>query len=189
MITPPQKAQRILDFWFKETPPKKRFQKHKDFDLLIKEKFSKDYELASKNEYDDWQDSAMGCLALVIIFDQFSRNIFRDDKKAFEQDHKTRLIVNDAVYAGFLDEMDENQRFFMLLPLIHSEEITDHDMAYYLVEKYLKNHSGLNDIKKFWKDHTLAIKKFHRYPHRNQVLGRKSTFEEIEFLKEPNSSW
>ena len=90
----------------------------------------------------------MGCLALVILFDQFSRNIFRDDKKAFEQDHKTRLIVNDAVYAGFLDKMDESQRFFMILPLIHSEEITDHNMAYYLADKYLKDHSGLSDIKK-----------------------------------------
>ena len=189
MKTIKNKAKNILDFWFKETPPKKRFQKHKDFDLLIKEKFLQDYELASKNEYDDWQDSALGCLALVILFDQFSRNMFRDDKRAFEQDHKTRLIVNDAVYAGFLEEMDESQRFFMVLPLIHSEEITDHDMAYYLLDKYLKNHSDFNDIKKFWKDHTFAIKRFHRYPHRNKILGRKSTLEEIEFLKEPNSSW
>ena len=185
----PKKAQNILDFWFKETPPKKRFQKHKDFDLLIKEKFLNDYELANKNEYDDWQDSALGCLALVILFDQFSRNMFREDKKAFEQDHKTRLIVNDAVYAGFLETMDESQRFFMILPLIHSEEITDHDMAYYLLDKYLKDHPDLVSIKKFWKDHTLAIKKFHRYPHRNIVLDRKSTPEEIEFLGQANSSW
>ena len=184
-----KKAQRILDFWFKETPPKKRFLKHRDFDQSIKEKFLNDYELASANEYDDWQDSSLGCLALVILFDQFSRNMFRDDKRAFEQDHKTRLIVNDAVYAGFLDDMDQDQRFFMLLPLIHSEEITDHDMAYYLLDKYLKDHPDLVSIKKFWKDHTLAIKKFHRYPHRNIVLERKSTNEEIEFLNQPNSSW
>ena len=93
------------------------------------------------------------------------------------------------MYAGFLEKMDESQRFFMILPLIHSEEITDHEMAYYLLDKYLKDHSGIAEIKKFWKDHTKAIRKFHRYPHRNQVLGRKSTFEEIEFLKESNSSW
>ena len=185
----PEKAQNILDFWFKETPPKKRFQKHKDFDLLIKEKFLKDYELASKNEYDDWQDSALGCLALVILFDQFSRNIFRDDKKAFEQDHKTRLIVNDAVYAGYLESMNESERFFMILPLIHSEEITDHDMAYYLLNKYLKEHEGYVQIKKFWKDHTKAIRQFHRYPHRNKILGRESTEEELTFLNGPNSSW
>ena len=184
-----KKAQEILDFWFIDTPPKKRFQKHKDFDQLIREKFLKDYVIATSNEYDDWQDSPLGCLALVILFDQFSRNIFRDDKRAFEQDHKTRLIVNDAVYSGFLDKMDESQKFFMILPLIHSEEITDHDMAYYLLDKYLKNHSDLVNIKNFWKDHTKIIKKFYRYPHRNEILNRKSTLQEIAFLNEPNSSW
>tara|TARA_B110000027_G_scaffold129169_1_gene150422 strand:- start:108 stop:668 length:561 start_codon:yes stop_codon:yes gene_type:complete len=183
------RAQEILNFWFKETPAKKRFQKHKDFDQLIKDKFLKDFEFASANEYDEWQDSALGCLALVILFDQFSRNMFRDDPKAFSQDHKARLIVNDSVYAGFLDEMDQDQRFFMILPLIHSEEITDHEMAYYLLDKYLKDHLGIADIKKFWKDHTKAIRKFHRYPHRNKILGRQSTSDEIQFLSEPNSSW
>ena len=183
------RAQAVLDFWFVETPSEKRFKKDQVFDQLIKDKFLKDYELASSNEYDDWQDTPMGTLALIILFDQFSRNMFRDDKKAFEQDHKTRLIVNDAVYAGFLEKMDESQRFFMILPLIHSEEITDHEMAYYLLDKYLKDHPGITEIKKFWKDHTKTIRKFHRYPHRNQVLDRKSTPEEIEFLKEPNSSW
>ena len=184
-----KRAQEILNFWFKDTPPKKRFQKHEGFDQEIREKFLKDYELASANEYDDWQDNPISCLALVILFDQFSRNMFRNDKKAFEQDHKTRLIVNDAVYAGFLEKMDESQRFFMLLPLIHSEEITDHEMAYHLLDRYLKDQSGLADIKKFWQNHTKAIKKFHRYPHRNKVLERVSTQEEIEFLKGPNSSW
>jgi uncharacterized protein (DUF924 family) len=115
--------------------------------------------------------------------------MFRDDKKAFTQDHKTRLIVNDAVYAGYLESMNESQRFFMILPLIHSEEITDHDMAYYLLNKYLREHEGYVQIKKFWKDHTKAIQLFHRYPHRNKVLGRESTEEELAFLNGPNSSW
>ena len=183
------RAKTILDFWFVETPSEKRFKKDEKFDQLIREKFLNDYEKASLNDYDDWQDTALGSLALVILFDQFSRNMFRDEPEAFNQDHKARLIVNDSVYAGFLDDMEQDQRFFMLLPLIHSEEITDHDMAYYLLDKYLKNHPDLVSIKKFWKDHTLAIKKFHRYPHRNIVLGRKSTPEEIEFLSQPNSSW
>jgi len=189
MKTIPSKAQAILDFWFKDTPAEKRFKKDENLDKTIIEKFLKDYELASSNEYDDWQDSPLGALALIILFDQFSRNMFRDDKKAFEQDHRARLIVNDAVYAGYLDEMDQAQKFFMILPFIHSEEITDHDMAYYLLDKYLKDHPGLIDIKKFWKDHTLAIKRFYRYPHRNKILGRRSTEEEAEFLNQPNSSW
>ena len=184
-----KRAQEILDFWFKETPAENRFKKDDVFDQIIKDKFLNDYELASQNEYDDWQDQPMSTLALVILFDQFSRNIFRDDKKAFAQDHKARLIVNDSVYAGYLETMNEDQRSFMILPLIHSEEITDHDMVYYLLDKYLKDHSDLITIKKSWKDHTLAIKKFHRYPHRNLLLGRKSTPGEIEFLAQPNSSW
>ena len=183
------RAQEILDFWFIDTPSEKRFKKDPTFDQLIKDKFLKDYELASANEYDDWQDTPMSTLALIILFDQFSRNLFRDNKKAFDQDTKARLIVSDAVHAGFLEEMDQNQRLFMLLPLIHSEEILDHEMAYFLLDKYLKDHPDLTNIKKFWQDHTKAIKQFHRYPHRNKVLGRESTDQEIEFLKGPNSSW
>ena len=87
-------------------------QKHKDFDALIKKNFLKDYELAGSNEYDDWQDSPLGSLALVILFDQFSRNMFRDNKRAFEQDSKTRLIVHYAIKSDFLKEMDQSQRFF-----------------------------------------------------------------------------
>ena len=189
MKSVPSRAQAIIDFWLKETPPEKRFRKDENLDKTIIERFLNDYELASSNEYDDWQDSPLGALALIILFDQFSRNIFRDDKKAFEQDYRARLIVNDSVYAGYLDVMDQSKKFFMILPLIHSEEITDHDMAYYLLDKYLIDHPGLVDIKKFWKDHTLAIKRFHRYPHRNKVLERQSTPEEIEFLNQPNSSW
>jgi uncharacterized protein (DUF924 family) len=183
------RAQAVLDFWFVDTPSEKRFKKDPAFDQLIKDKFLKDYELASANEYDDWQDTPMSTLALIILFDQFSRNLFRDNNKAFEQDTKARLIVSDAVHAGFLEEMDQNQRLFMLLPLIHSEEILDHEMAYFLLDKYLKDHPDLTNIKKFWQDHTKAIKQFHRYPHRNKVLGRESTEQEIEFLKGPNSSW
>ena len=185
----PERAQAILDFWFKETPSELRFKKDEKFDQKILDNFLKDYELACQNEYDDWQDNPMSCLALVILFDQFSRNMFRNDKKSFAQDHKTRLIVNDAVYSGYLEAMNVNQRFFMLLPLIHSEEISDHEMAYYLLNKYLREHEGYNQIKKFWKDHTKVIRQFHRYPHRNKILNRESTEEEIEFLKGPNSSW
>ena len=164
----PKRAQEILDFWFKETPSEKRFKKDNTFDQTIRDKFLNDYELGCQNEYDDWQDQPMSALSLVILFDQFSRNMFRDNKKAFEQDHKTRLIVNDAVYAGYLESMNENERFFMILPLIHSEEITDHDMAYYLLNKYLREHEEYVQIKQFWQDHTKAIRMFHRYPHRNK---------------------
>ena len=96
MSVVPTKAQEIIDFWFKETPIEKRFKRDEKLDASIKKFFLKDFELASTSEYDDWQDTPLGSLALVILFDQFSRNMFRDDSKAFSQDHKARLIVNDA---------------------------------------------------------------------------------------------
>ena len=183
------RAQAILDFWFDDLIVEKRFKKDEKFDQLIRDKFEEDYKKAISNEYDDWQDEPLTCLALIILLDQFSRNLYRNDKKSFEYDFKARLIVNDAVYSGYLEAMNVNQRFFMLLPLIHSEEISDHEMAYYLLNKYLREHEGYNKIKKFWQDHTRVIRLFHRYPHRNEILGRESTEEEIEFLKGPNSSW
>ena len=179
----------VLDFWFVETPSEKRFKRDDDFDREIREKFLKDYNLAKSNDYDDWLGSPKECLALIIILDQFSRNLFRNKKEAFELDHKARLTVNEAVYSGYLEELDNSEKLFMLLPLIHSEEIIDHERAYKLLDKYLIDHPEIKTIKKFWIDHTNVIKKFSRYPHRNKTLGRQSTAEEIKFLNGPNSSW
>jgi len=99
-----------------------------------------------------------------------------------------KLKIN-KIENNFLDKMSESERFFTLLPLIHSENILDHEKAYELMDKYLKKHSDLEKIKKFWLDHTAAIKKFGRYPHRNKVLNRVSSEDEVKFLNSPNSSW
>ena len=183
------KIKKILYFWFVETPDEKKFQKDFKFDQVIKGRFLNDYELSSQNKLDDWQDTDRGCLALIILLDQFSRNLFRESGKAFEQDEKSRSVLLKIIANNFLDKMNESERLFALLPLIHSENISDHEKAYELMEKYLKNHSQLEKIKKFWLDHTAAIKKFGRYPHRNKVLNRLSSKNEIEFLNSSNSSW
>ena len=99
------RAQAVLDFWFDEMVAEKRFKKDKSFDELIKEKFGEDHNKAINNEYDSWQDKPLSCLALIILLDQFSRNLYRDDKRSFEYDAKARLIVNDAVYNGYLDNI------------------------------------------------------------------------------------
>jgi uncharacterized protein (DUF924 family) len=183
------KINSILDFWFIETSAEQKFQKNLNFDKVIKDKFLNDYEMASQKKLDDWQNSGKGCLALIILLDQFSRNLFRESGKAFEQDEKARSVLFKIIENIFLEKMNDNERLFALLPLIHSENILDHDKAYELMDKYLKNHSELEKIKKFWIDHTTAIKKFGRYPHRNEVLNRVSSDDEIEFLNSPNSSW
>jgi uncharacterized protein (DUF924 family) len=183
------KAQNILDFWFKESLPEELFRQKDSFDKKIRDRFFNDYEKAIINEYDEWQDDPKSCLALIILLDQFSRNLFRNDKKAFAQDHKCRLIVNEAIDRGDLEKLDVNEKLFFLLPLLHSEEISDHVYANNLSNVHLKTHSQITLIKTSWKNHTDVLKKFKRYPHRNKALERQSTPEEIEFLNQPSSSW
>tara|TARA_B100000809_G_scaffold101442_1_gene100002 strand:+ start:162 stop:722 length:561 start_codon:yes stop_codon:yes gene_type:complete len=179
----------ILDFWFVESSLEDLFKRSKDFDQKIRNRFMSDYENAIDNQYEDWQDDPESCLALIILLDQFSRNLFRDDKQAFAQDYKARLITNEAVDRGYLEGIGLDQKHFMLLPLLHSEDISDHVYVQNLCGTYLKKHPQFNEIKKAWDDHTYAIKKFGRYPHRNKILGRTSTPEEELFLQKPNSSW
>ena len=187
MIT--KNAQNILDFWFNESLPEELFRQKDCFDKKIKNRFFNDYEKAIINEYDDWQDKPKSSLALIILLDQFSRNLFRNNKKAFEQDHKCRLIVNEAIDRGDLEKLSINEKLFFLLPLLHSEEISDHTYVHNLSNIHLKDHPQIVLIKSSWRDHTNVIKKFKRYPHRNKVLDRQSTSEEIDFLNTPNSSW
>ena len=184
-----ERAKAILEFCFVKTKLEQWFKKNEEFDEELKNKFYKDYRKAINNEYDEWQDYPKSCVALVILLDQLSRNLFRNSSKAYEQDYNCRLIVNEAIDRGYLEELDLNKIHFLLLPLIHSEDISDHTFGHQLVDTYLKDHVEYEKIKKAWNDHTVAIKRFGRYPHRNKILNRNSTIEEKEFLKQPDSSW
>jgi len=184
-----ERAKAILDFWFIKSSSEYYFKKNDKFDKKIRDRFKNDYKKAANNELEDWQDKPYCCLALIILLDQFSRNLNRNSPLAFVNDHKARLIVNEAVDRGDLEILDQNQKLFLLLPLIHSEAISDHIFAHKLREAYLIDHPYHKDIKKSWDYHTNAIKKFNRYPHRNVILKRTSTKDEIIFLSGPNSSW
>ena len=124
------KIKKILDFWFLETSAEQKFKKDLKFDQVIKDRFLNDYNLASQNKLDDWLTTDKGCLALIILLDQFSRNLFRENAKAFEQDKKARSVLFKTIENNFLDNMNESERLFALLPLIHSENILDHEKAY-----------------------------------------------------------
>ena len=184
-----ERAKAILDFCFVKTPLEQWFKKDEDFDLKLRDLFILDYNKAIINEYDEWQDRPEECVALVIILDQLSRNFFRNNHKAYIQDYKCRLIVNEAIDRGYLEELNVEKIHFLLLPLIHSEDLSDHIFGHKLVDTYLNKHPEYKKIKKAWDDHTIAIRKFGRYPHRNKILNRVSTKDEELFLKEPNSSW
>ena len=184
-----ERAKTILDFWFIQSSMQDWFKKDDKYDKKIKKLFLEDLKKATNNEYDEWQDTAKECVALVILLDQFSRNLYRDSSAAFAQDYKTRLIVNEAVDRGYLEELEQNKIHFLLMPLIHSEDISDHIFGHKLIDTYLKSFEHFDKIKKAWNDHTIPIKKFGRYPHRNKILKRKSTPEEEAFLNQPDSSW
>ena len=181
--------EKILKFWFVDINSDAWFKKDESFDRIIREKFGKIHEDACVGKIDGWKNESRSCLALIITLDQFSRNLFRNDAKAFAQDSKAVELTNHVLSKDYLRTYTNDERLFALLPLIHSEEISDHEMAYYLLNKYLKEHEDYIKIKKFWQDHTKAIRQFHRYPHRNEILGRESSEEELEFLRGPNSSW
>ena len=184
-----ERAKAILDFCFVKTKIEQWFQKNDDFDNILKDNFMNDYLKAINNDYDNWIDSAEECVALIILLDQLSRNFFRNSFKAYSNDRKCLMIVKDAIKKNYLENLSHDKIHFLLLPLIHSENIVDHNLGHKLVDKYLKEHPEYPKIKKAWNDHSVAIEKFGRYPHRNKILNRKSTSMEENFLKQPNSSW
>ena len=184
-----ERAKAILEFCFVETPMEQWFKKDEDFDATLKNKFMQDFIKATNNEFDSWIDNPEECVALIMLLDQFSRNFFRDNTKAYELDKKCRNIVKEAVIKNYLFKLNEDKIHFLLLPLIHSEDLSDHIFGHKLVDTYLKDYIEYKNIKKSWGYHSIAIKRFGRYPHRNKILNRQSTLEEENFLKQPNSSW
>ena len=174
----------ILDFWFSDVARPLHFQKNIDFDKEIRHQFSAIYKQAMAGELDNWQKTAESSLALIIILDQFSRNMFRDSPEAFAADSKALEISKMAIKNNFDSQLTKEQLIFLYMPLMHSESLADQDLS---VELYgtLQSENSL----KFAIAHLDIIKVFGRFPHRNEVLGRKSTKEEIEFLKQPNSGF
>ena len=157
-----ERAKVILDFCFVKTSLDKWFKKDDDFDNQLRKFFLSDYKNAVNNSYDEWQDNPEECVALIMLLDQLSRNFYRNSPKAYEQDYKCRLIVNEAVDRGFLEELSEDKIHFLLLPLIHSEDISDHIFGHQLINAYLKNHIEYGNFINFPNAHELLI-------NRNQI--------------------
>lgn len=174
----------VLDFWFKEITPKQWWQKSDEFDALIAARFG-DLLLAAKRcELFVWRASAEGRLAEVIALDQFSRNIFRDEAEAFASDPLALSLAQAAVAVGADQQLTPQQRVFLYMPYMHSESPAIHEVA---VSLY--THLGIENNLDFELRHKKIIDQFGRYPHRNAILGRGSTPEELEFLKQPGSAF
>ena len=171
----------ILNFWFKEIEPKQHWVKDPAFDLLIKERFADVLIAASKCELFSWRETAPGRLAEIIVLDQFSRNVYRDTPLAFAQDALALALSQEAVSLGLDKQLEKNETPFLYMPYMHSESKVVHVEA----EKLFKQ-TGNYD---FELKHKVIIDRFGRYPHRNEILGRESTAEELEFLSGPGSSF
>lgn len=177
-------AQTILDFWFKELSPPQWWVKDAALDNTISERFASIHQEAVAGELFDWRINAEGALAEVIVLDQFSRNIYRGDPKSFAADPIALILAQTAIANGFDKQLAPEQRGFLYLPFMHSESLKIHDKA---VELYTE--LGSQNQLDFEVKHKVIIERFGRYPHRNEILGRESTAEEIAFLREPNSSF
>jgi uncharacterized protein (DUF924 family) len=175
---------KVLNFWFHEINKKKWWVKDRDFDLQICQRFSDLHTSAVTCELFKWRESPEGRLAEIIILDQFSRNIFRDTPKAFASDSQALALAQEAVLAGDDMLLNETQRSFLYMPFMHSESLEIHNVAFDL---FKKNCSESNF--RFEARHRDIIKQFGRYPHRNRILGRTSTKDELEFLDRPGSSF
>ncbi|THD70145.1 DUF924 family protein, partial [Phenylobacterium sp.] len=166
----------ILGFW-RTAGPQKWFKKVTAFDDAIRLKFEPTHHRAARGEYDLWAQSADGALALLILLDQFPRNLYRGSGHAFATDGKARSIARAAIEQGFDREVDPLFRNFFYLPFEHSEDIADQDFGLALVAE-----NGVEDDLKWSTIHRDIIARFGRFPHRNAALGRATTPQEQEFL-------
>jgi uncharacterized protein (DUF924 family) len=174
----------VLDFWFEEIEPAAWWKKDPAFDALIVRRFSALFDSARASELYRWRESAEGALAEIILLDQFSRNMFRDTPEAFAQDPMALALAQEAVKREFDKPLPPIQRVFMYLPWMHSESRLIHEEALRLYQAL-----GLQSNLDFEIKHKAIIDRFGRFPHRNAVLGRTSTAEEIAFLALPGSSF
>lgn len=174
----------VLTFWFKEVEPPNWWVVDPAFDELLRARYSELLRQAAVGELFAWRTSARGRLAEVIVLDQFSRNIYRGMPQAFAQDPQALVLAQEAVASGSLQELNEVERTFLLMPYMHSESRLVHVQAEALFKQFAPPDNYGFELR-----HKAIIDRFGRYPHRNQVCGRVSSEEEIEFLKQPGSSF
>ncbi len=174
----------VLAFWFSDAAKKHWFEKSDAFDADCRSRFGAAVEAARAGALDDWGETSEGALALVILLDQVPRNIYRGTPASFASDEKALDVAKDAITEGFDTATPSDMRNFFYLPFMHSERLEDQDRG---IELYATN--DINDGLRWMKMHRDIIARFGRFPHRNVILGRSSTPQELEFLQQPGSSF
>jgi uncharacterized protein (DUF924 family) len=172
----------VLSFWFEEIDPRLWWSSESSFDELIRQRFLGLMQQAAAGELYEWRTTARGRLAEVIVLDQFSRNVYRNTPRAFTQDSMALVLAQEAVAAGALMSLQPVERSFLLLPYMHSESKKIHVVAQALYKEFAPAENYDFELR-----HKVIVDRFGRYPHRNEILGRVSTPEEVEFLRQPGS--
>jgi len=183
--------QEVLEFWFGKEPGKSRaewFRKDEKFDQEIRRRFGELHASAARRELEAWRASPEPLLALVVVLDQFSRNLFRGDARAFAQDAHARECADQALARGDDLALLPVQRQFLYLPYEHSEELADQDKSVELMRS-LEAFEETRGLIEWAVRHRDVVRRFGRFPHRNAALGRASTAEEAEFLRRPGSGF
>jgi uncharacterized protein (DUF924 family) len=194
-----ERSEAILDFWFgsldAEGNPlpenmKRWWTKDPAFDARISREFGADLERAARGELDAWTDTARSRLALIILLDQFSRNVYRETLVAFANDPRALAVALEGIERGHDRELSPTGRNFMYMPLMHAE---DREVQERCVETFTRAVEEAGDLFRNGLDfairHRDIVARFGRFPHRNRILGRESTPEELEFLTQPGSSF
>lgn len=184
MIISPE-AKEVLDFWLDEETRPFWFDVSEDFDQELKARFGATLKQAAQGELYWWRQTALGRVAEIIVLDQFSRNIYRGTPKAFQQDPMALVLAQTLVdMPEEYDSLEPSLQKWAIMPYMHSESVLIHEEALRLFSE-LGEPVSLD----FEVMHKEIIERFGRYPHRNEILGRESSAEELAFLEEPNSSF
>ena len=192
-IVPDTNYSDVLDFWF--GPPEARgkarpewFRKDGKFDAEVRRRFGELHARAARRELETWRTSPEPMLALAIVLDQFSRNLYRNDARAFAQDEYARECAREAIARGDDLGLLPVERQFVYMPFEHSEDRVDQDLAVDLMLS-LEAFDETRGLAEWARKHRVIVQRFGRFPHRNAVLGRATTAEEAEFLKRPGSGF
>jgi uncharacterized protein (DUF924 family) len=177
-------ANDIINFWFNEIDSALWWQKNTAFDEQIRTRFGIAHAQATRGELAHWRTDAQSRLAEIIVLDQFSRNLYRNNSQAFANDLAALILAQECITLGLDQHLNAVQKSFLYLPFMHSESLLIHEQAVQLYSM-----AGLEFNLNFELKHKVIIERFGRYPHRNGVLGRVSTAEELLFLQQADSGF
>lgn len=177
-----ESPEELIEFWFSEPVVKLWFKSTPEFDTQLRKRYLDIYEYAKHGHLDDWRETPLGSLALVILLDQIPLNIFRGRPESFSTEEHARRVASIAIKHSFDRELNDRQKAFLYMPFMHSENLQDQDFAIKLFEQ-----AGLQNNLRYARHHRGIIARFGRFPHRNPILGRASSSDEMAYLDSPEA--